>query len=84
MRADVVEEFPFLAARLSPYYRLPKPTWQSTTLDNGSEHYLHTRLQEEIGMKTHFADPYCSSQQGTNESTDGLIAGTSPREPIFN
>src|SRR5918999_2745313 len=40
--------------------QLPKLVRKSTTLDNASEHYLHTRLQEELGMQTYFADPYCS------------------------
>jgi hypothetical protein len=28
-----------------------------TDLDNGSEHYLRTHLQEELGMQTYFAVP---------------------------
>ena len=55
------------------FSRLPKLARKSTTLDNGSEHYLHTRLQEELGMRTYFADSYCSWQWGTNESTNGLL-----------
>ena len=50
------------AVQLWLFSRLPKLARKSTTLDNGSEHYLHTRLQEELGMQTYFADPYCSWQ----------------------
>jgi transposase, IS30 family len=63
--------------------RLPKLARQSTTLDNGSEHYLHTRLQEELGMQTYFGDPYCSWQRGTNESTNGLIRRYFPKGTDF-
>ncbi|HZA21029.1 MAG TPA: IS30 family transposase [Dehalococcoidia bacterium] len=63
--------------------RLPKLAPQSTPLDNGSEHYLHTRLQEELGMQTCFADPYCSWQRGTNESTNGLIRRYFPKGTDF-
>jgi hypothetical protein len=54
------------AVQLWLFSRLPKLARQSTTLDNGSEHYLHlhTRLQEELGMRTYFADPYCSPGSG--------------------
>src|SRR5918992_6314439 len=60
------------AVQLWLFSRLPQLARQSTTLDNGSEHYLHTRLQEELGMRTYSADSYCSWQRDTNESTNGL------------
>jgi transposase, IS30 family len=44
---------------------------------------LHTRLQEELGMQTYFADPYCSWQRGTNESTNGLIRRYFPKGTDF-
>jgi transposase, IS30 family len=65
------------------FSQLPKLARKSTTLDNGSEHYLHTRLQEELGMQTYFADPYCSWQRGTNESTNGLIRRYFPKRTDF-
>jgi transposase, IS30 family len=66
------------------FSRLPQLARKSTTLDNGSEHYLHTRLQEELGMQTYFADPYCSWQRGTNESTNGLIRRYFPKGTAFH
>ena len=45
------------AVQIFLFSRLPKLARKSTALDNGSEHYLHTRLQEELGMQTCFADP---------------------------
>ena len=71
------------AVQLWLFSRWPKLAGKSPTLDNGSEHYLHTRLQEELGMQTYFADPYCSWQRGTNESTNGLLRRYFPKEPIF-
>lgn len=63
--------------------RLPRQARKSTTLDNGSEHYLHTRLREELGMRTYFADPYCAWQRGTNESTNGLLRRYFPKRTDF-
>jgi transposase, IS30 family len=71
------------AVQLFLFSRLPQLARKSTTLDNGSEHYLHTRLQEELGMQTYFADPYCSWQRGTNESTNGLIRRYFPKRTDF-
>ena len=71
------------AVQLWLFSRLPKLARKSTTLDNGSEHYLHTRLQEELGMQAYFADPYCSWQRGTNESTNGLIRRYFPKRTDF-
>ena len=72
------------AVELFLFSRLPQLARKSTTLDNGSEHYLHTRLQEELGMQTYFADPYCSWQRGTNESTNGLIRRYFPKGTDFH
>ena len=72
------------AVQLFRFGQLPKLARKSTTLDNGSEHYLYTRLQEELGMQTYFADPYCSWQRGTNESTNGLIRWYFPKRTDFH
>jgi IS30 family transposase len=71
------------AVQLFLFGQLPKLARKSTTLDKGSEHYLHTRLQEELGMQTYFADPYCSWQRGTNESTNGLMRRYFPKRTDF-
>jgi IS30 family transposase len=72
------------AVQLFLFSRLPRLARKSTTLDNGSEHYLHTRLQEELGMQTYFADPYCFWQRCTNESTNGLIRRYFPKRTDFH
>jgi transposase, IS30 family len=72
------------AVQLFLFSRLPKLARKSTTLDNGSEHDLHTRLQEELGMQTYFTDPYCSWQRVTNESTNGLLRRYFPKGTDFH
>jgi transposase, IS30 family len=72
------------AVQLWLFSRLPQLARKSTTLDNGSEPYLHTRLQEELGMQTYFADPYCSWQRGTNESKNGPDSTVLPQENRFS
>ena len=70
-------------AQLCLFGSLPKQARQSTTLDNGSENYLHTQLQEELGIRTYFAHPYCSWQRGTNEYTNGLLRRYFPKRTDF-
>jgi transposase, IS30 family len=71
------------AVQIFLFSRLPKLARKSTTLDNGSEPYLHTWLQEELGGQTYFADSYCSWQRGTNESTNGLTRRYFPKGTDF-
>ena len=70
-------------AQLCIFGSLPKQARQSTTLDNGSGNYLHTQLQEELGIRTYFAHPYCSWQRGTNEYTNGLLRRYFPKRTDF-
>src|SRR5512147_995675 len=70
-------------AQLCIFGSLPQQACQSTTLDNGSENYLHTKLQEELGIRTYFAHPYCSWQRGTNEYTNGLLRRYFPKRTDF-
>jgi IS30 family transposase len=70
-------------AQLCVFSNLPKPARKSTTLDNGSEHFLHTMLQTELEMQTYFADPYSSWQRGTNEYTNGLLRRYFPKRTDF-
>lgn len=70
-------------AQLCIFSNLPKQFRQSTTLDNGSEHYMHTMLNTELDMQTYFADPYSSWQRGTNEYTNGLLRRYFPKRTDF-
>ena len=63
---------------------LPKRLRQSTTLDNGMEMALHTRLRKRLGMKTYFADPYASWQRGGNENANLWIRYYFPKGTDFS
>lgn len=62
----------------------PLPGWarRSTTLDNGRENHLHSKLKN-LGMKTYFADPYSSWQRGSNEYHNGLFRRYFPKGTDF-
>lgn len=62
---------------------LPSAARRSTTLDNGKENHLHTRLTKKLHMKIYFADPYSSWQRGTNEYHNGLIRRYLPKGTSF-
>lgn len=64
------------------FISLPKQARKSTTLDNGRENHMHTRLWD-IGMKTYFADPYSSWQRGTNEHGNWHIRYYFPKGTDF-
>lgn len=70
-------------AQLCIFGAIPKHARRSTTLDNGSENYLHSQLSNALAMQTYFADPYCSWQRGTNENTNGLIRRYFPKRTDF-
>lgn len=61
------------------FIQLPAKT---VTMDNGLEFVKHEELNE-LGIKTYFADPYCSEQRGTNENTNGLIRRYLPKKTSF-
>jgi transposase, IS30 family len=69
-------------AQLCMFGSLPKQARQSTTLDNGSENYLHTQLQEELGIRTYFAHPYCSWQRVPTNIPMDCFGDTSPNGQI--
>ena len=61
---------------------LPASARRSTTLDNGRENHLHTKLRS-LGMATYFADPYSSWQRGSNEYHNGLFRRYFPKGTDF-
>ena len=72
-----------LKAQLVMFQRLPEAARRSTTCDNGSEHALHQKLKDRLGMVTYFARPYHSWERGTNERTNGLIRRYWPKRTNF-
>jgi len=68
-----------IEAQKKIFDQLPAKT---VTMDNGTEFVKHQELNE-MGIKTFFADPYCSGQRGTNENTNGLIRRYLPKKTSF-
>jgi len=68
-----------IKAQRQIFNKLPALT---VTLDNGTEFVRHHQLRL-MGIKTYFADPYCSGQRGTNENTNGLIRRYLPKKTSF-
>ena len=68
-----------IEAQLQIFDKLPAKT---VTMDNGLEFAKHQGLNE-MGIKTYFADPYCSGQRGTNENTNGLVRRYLPKKTSF-
>lgn len=56
---------------------------KTVTMDNGTEFVKHEELNK-LGIKTYFADPYCSGQRGTNENTNGLLRRYLPKKTSFD
>jgi len=63
---------------------LPKELRRSVTLDNGSEMVEHKKLNDKLGIKTYFADPYSSWQRGGNENANLWIRYYFPKGTDFS
>ena len=56
---------------------------KSLTVDNGTEFHGFKELEEKLGIKVYFAQPYHSWERGTNENTNGLIRQYLPKGSCF-
>lgn len=56
---------------------------KSLTLDNGTEFHGFKELEQKLGIKVYFAQPYHSWERGTNENTNGLIRQYLPKGSCF-
>ena len=68
-----------VGARLAMFSPLPAGARVGVTHDNGTGFARHTRLRDEPGMDTYFADPYSSWQRGSNENRNGIIRRYLPK-----
>jgi len=50
------------------------------TFDNGQEFAGHDAVSQALDCQCYFAHPYCSSERGTNENTNGLIRQYFPKK----
>src|SRR6476660_4785139 len=58
---------------------LPEQLRRSLTWDQGAEMAQHARLKIDAGIQVYFCDPYCPSEPGTNENTNGLLRQYFPK-----
>lgn len=56
---------------------------KSLTVDNGTEFHGFKELEDKLGIKVYFAQPYHSWERGTNENTNGLIRQYLPKGTCF-
>ena len=59
---------------------LPQTVLKTLTRDRGKENLDWHEIERELGLKVFFAHPYCSSERGTNENTNGLIRRFFPKK----
>lgn len=71
-------------AQIKTYEPLPEEITKTVTLDNGSEHYNHKRVEQAIGIKAYFADPYSPWQRGGNENINLWIRYYFPKGTDFS
>lgn len=62
---------------------LPSNKRRTLTLDRGSENSDWQTLEQRIGVRCFFANPYHSWERGTNENTNGLIRDYFPKKTDF-
>ena len=66
--------------RLNAY---PDALKQSITYDNGSENTFHEEIDEALGTKSFFCEPYHSWEKGSVEHLNGLIRRFFPKRTNF-
>jgi IS30 family transposase len=68
---------------VSQLKELPFSLRRTITYDNGSENSSHEYINNTIGTKSYFCNPYHSWEKGTIENTNGLIRRFFPKSSSF-
>jgi len=63
--------------------RVPVHARRSITYDNGSENVEHQQVNDILGTRSYFCNPYHSWEKGTDENTIGLIRRVFPKKTDF-
>jgi len=63
---------------------VPPSLRKSMTYDNGSENSLHVQLNNILGIRSCFCEPYHSWEKGTVENTNGLVRRFYPKRTDFS
>ena len=63
--------------------RYPKELRRTITYDNGKENVEHERINEILGTKSYFCNPYHSWEKGSVEHAIGLVRRFLPKKTDF-
>ena len=61
----------------------PQKLRKTLTVDRGLEFTDWKRIEDVLGVRVYFCDPYSPHQRGTNENTNGLVRQFFPRRTLF-
>ena len=73
-RAETMEN-----AIVSALAQFPPQLVKAITCDRGTEFANWRKIEQRLGCKVYFADPYCAWQKGTNENANGLLRAFYPK-----
>jgi len=63
--------------------RKPKSMKRTITYDNGTENICHVMINNHVGTKSYFCNPYRSWEKGTVENTIGIVRWFLPKKTNF-
>ncbi len=63
--------------------RLQSLPTHTITFDNGSENAGWRDIETQLNTNTYFCHPYCSSERGSDENTNGLLRDYHPKGTDF-
>lgn len=58
---------------------IPERYRKTLTVDNGSEFARFNPLEQQLGFRVYFANPYSAWERGANENTNGLLRQYFPK-----
>lgn len=64
--------------------RYPRGMRRTLTYDNGKENVEHLRINQRLGSRSFFCEPYHSWEKGTVENTIGLVRRVLPKSTNFD
>jgi len=74
----------FNEATIRVFSSVPRVLRHTMTADNGSEFTQFKTLEQKLGVKVYFANPYSAWERGTNENTNGLLRQFFPKGMAFD
>ena len=74
----------FMHQSIEAFAEIPERYRKTLTADNGSEFARFKRLEQALGFRVYFANPYCAWERGANENTNGLLRQYFPKGCNFH